>query len=156
MAIRGISIAMLSAGGILVWSGLNNKKITQTIQDLVQGKQPQPGPSGGTVSNVSPGSGGTVIGAGSASGQAIAQDALQYQGRGYVWDGAPANGLGNWDCSSFVNWVVGHDMQLGIPGDAHYTGASHGPNTLVWLASIGTLTRRVPRNQLAAGDLCVW
>src|SRR6266702_3457708 len=57
MAVKGISVAVISIGGILVWSGLQNKKITQTVQDLVRGKQPQPGPE----SSIDSGSGSVPV-----------------------------------------------------------------------------------------------
>jgi hypothetical protein len=44
MAVKGVPLAMIAVGAILVWSGLFNKKITETVQDLVQGKKPVPGP----------------------------------------------------------------------------------------------------------------
>lgn len=49
----------------------------------------------------------------SASGQAIAADALRYKGAPYVWGGAKPSG---WDCSGFVNYVIGHDLGMTIPG----------------------------------------
>jgi hypothetical protein len=51
VAVKGIPLAMIGAGGILAWSGLNNKKISQTIQDLVRGTKPQPGAFGGVPFN---------------------------------------------------------------------------------------------------------
>ncbi len=161
MAVKGVSVAVMATGGILLWSALFNKTVTQTIQDLVRGEKPQPGPlsnAGGVAAGT-----GTITSAGSVAGpnpqgQAIAVDALAYQGLGYVFGGAPANGLGQWDCSSFANWVIGHDMGMSIPGYRHgsYTGAVHGPSTLGWLASLGTVTTRIPRKAVGAGDLCVW
>jgi hypothetical protein len=43
MPVNGYAVASIGMGGILLWSALNNKKITQTIQDVLQGKQPVPG-----------------------------------------------------------------------------------------------------------------
>jgi len=160
MTVKGVPLAMVAAGGILAWSGLFNKTVTQTIQDLVRGEKPVPGPPGGTpLVSGSGGTGGEVgTGTGNPQGQVIAADALGYQGAGYEWDGVPAGGPGHWDCSSFANWVIGHDTGMTIPGypRGSYTGTTHGPSTLAWLASIGTVTSRIPRSQLAPGDLCVW
>lgn len=85
---------------------------------------------------------------------AVAQDALKYQGKGYVFGGAPAKGLGNWDCSSFINWVVGHDLGMAIPGFSAgtYTGDSHGPVVLDWATWSGATTTNAP----GPGDLCIW
>ncbi len=65
--VKGVPLAMVAAGGILAWSGLFNKKITQTIQDLVSGTKPVKGPPGGTQG---PGgtTGGTVAPVGTAQG----------------------------------------------------------------------------------------
>lgn len=111
---------------------------------MVSGKSPVSAPQKYRISD------------GTATGQQIATDALAYQGAGYSLGGAPANGIGDWDCSSFANWVIGHDLGLAIPlysaGD--YTGQSHGPTTLMWLAWTGCVN--VSRSEVGAGDLCVW
>jgi cell wall-associated NlpC family hydrolase len=79
-------------------------------------------------------------------------------GAGYRWGGAPAVGTGNWDCSSFVNWVVGHDCGMAIPGYAagSYGGAEHGPATLSWLAWSGCTTIGHSGSAAQPGDLAVW
>ncbi|MGH7239603.1 MAG: NlpC/P60 family protein, partial [Candidatus Saccharimonadales bacterium] len=41
------------------------------------------------------------------------QDALSHQGAHYVYGAARPSG---WDCSGFVNWVLCHDLGVGIPG----------------------------------------
>jgi len=83
---------------------------------------------------------------------------LQYKGASYVWGGAPANGIGNWDCSSFCNWVIGHDMDMAIPGNpaGTYTGQSHGAVTGQWLIWGGCTTVGHSGSAAVAGDLCVW
>jgi resuscitation-promoting factor RpfB len=43
--VNGVAIAMVGSGGVLLWSALFNKKISQTLQELLQGKKPTPGPS---------------------------------------------------------------------------------------------------------------
>lgn len=79
--------------------------------------------------------GGGNTGTPTATGSAIADDALKYQGEGYIF-GGPSQ-PGKWDCSSFVNYVVGHDMGLAIPGGswavACNNGNSHGPATTSWI-----------------------
>jgi cell wall-associated NlpC family hydrolase len=84
----------------------------------------------------------------------IAGLALKYQGAGYVFGGSPASGIGNWDCSSFVNWVVGHDAGMAIPGYAAgtYTGSGHGPVVLDWATWSGATGTSSPMR----GDICVW
>lgn len=84
----------------------------------------------------------------------ISSLALKYQGAGYQFGGSPATGIGHWDCSSFVNWVVGHDAGMAIPGYAAgaYTGVVHGPVVLQWATWAGAATTKSP----VAGTLCVW
>lgn len=153
------ALAAVITGGVFAWSGLMNKKITQTLQDILTGTKPVPGPGSADFAGVDNTGAGTVSTGGSASGDAIASDALRYQGHCYQFGGAPGtDGSGCWDCSSFCNWVIGHDFGLAIPGfpAGKYTGTSHGPPTIAWLASIGTLTTHISRNQVRPGDLFVW
>lgn len=91
---------------------------------------------------------------GPAAGNPVAVDADRYVGLGYVYGGAPATGRGHWDCSSFVNWVVGHDLGMAIPGYAagKYTGAEHGPDTIAWAGWPGASHVASP----AAGDIVIW
>jgi cell wall-associated NlpC family hydrolase len=83
-----------------------------------------------------------------------AADAAQYVGSRYTYGGIPAQGTGHWDCSSFVNWVVGHDCGMAIPGYAagKYTGSTHGPVVIDWFTWSGATTVSDP----AADDIVVW
>lgn len=90
-----------------------------------------------------------------AAGGSIASIATGYKGHCYSYGGAPGtNGKHCWDCSSFVNWVVGHDAGQSIPGFApgKYTGAVHGPPTGSWLG----FGKSVSRSSMQAGDIIVW
>lgn len=91
-----------------------------------------------------------------AGGQAaIAADAQQYVGQGYQWGGNAAT-PGQWDCSSFVSYVLGHDLGLALPGghwgDAGMPPHSHGPTT----ASYALYGTTLNAGQVQAGDLIVW
>lgn len=158
--LNGIALAAAATGALFMWSGIKGGGILPNLQNLIQGKPPSStganpivGSAGGPGSNAPIGVAGP-----NPTGNAIASDALQYKGAGYVWGGAPAQGIGNWDCSSFCNWVIGHDMGMAIPGykAGTYTGAAHGPPTVGWLAWIGSGVTRIARSQLAAGDICCW
>lgn len=87
-------------------------------------------------------------------GGGIASLAEAHIGFPYVWGGAPARGAS--DCSGFVNMIVGTLAGLSIPGypNGSFKGASHGPNTVLWLAWPGAV--RIPRSQARAGDLAIW
>ena len=158
MAIKGIPLAAMGTGVVLLWAGLHNQSILKATQDIVQGKKPTPGPYPKSAltnygTGVGPIGGGSPKG--STTGAAIANDAMQYQGHCYLYGGAPGvNGKGCWDCSSFVNWVLGHDLGLDIPGSTGYSGANHGANTLAYLVWGGVTS--ISRASVAAGDLLVW
>lgn len=86
----------------------------------------------------------------------IAADALQYAGAGYVF-GGPADRPGDWDCSSFVSYVLGHDLGLLLPGggrygDPGYPPNTHGPVVLSYASWAGAVPVASPQ----AGDLCLW
>src|SRR5260221_6809175 len=155
--ISGIALAAAATGALFMWSGIRGGGILPNIQNLIAGKPPAD-TGANPISVITGGGGGGLGPGGSPTGNAIASDALTYKGAGYVWGGAPARGIGNWDCSSFANWVIGHDMGIATPGyhAGAYTGTSHGPPTVAWLAWIGSGVTRIPRSQLAAGDICCW
>lgn len=89
-----------------------------------------------------------------ANGAMVASDAMKYVGTPYVFGGSnPTNG---WDCSSFVNWVLGHDLNMTLPGSLKpgFAGTSHGPvvvNYATW-----TKAKTIPAANVEAGDLCIW
>lgn len=153
--IDGIALGAVAAGSLFLYAGLTGRNIPQSLQALIQGQSPASVPAGrspfGTGGSTSAGN----VSGGSASGQALAVDALAYQGHCYVLGGAPGrDGKGCWDCSSAVNWWVGHDMGMAIPGGKGYDGTSHGPNSFTW-ALWGGL-RRVKRSEIQAGDILIW
>ena len=89
------------------------------------------------------------------SGSQIAADASKYAGLGYVY-GGDASSPGNWDCSSFVSYVLGHDFNLGLPGNGRfgepgYPPTSHGPVVVDYANWNGARTVAGPPQ---AGDLC--
>jgi CHAP domain len=91
------------------------------------------------------------------SGRAIGRDAARYEGQGYVY-GAPSPQFpaapGNWDCSSFVSWVLGHDLRLGTPGGrwGSWPATEHGPVVTDYAGWDGATDVGTPQ----AGDLCCW
>jgi cell wall-associated NlpC family hydrolase len=86
------------------------------------------------------------------SGSAIAGDAMKYVGTPYVFGGS--NPTDGWDCSSFVNWVLGHDFNMKLPGTMTpgFAGTSHGPAVLQY----ATWTKAHAVLKPEAGDLCIW
>lgn len=166
MPVKGGYLLAAGGGAILLWSGFRGKKWSAVLRSVISGKNP------GTVlssypitssqaSFITPNdlTGGVGVAAhasASQTGDNIAQDAMRYVGSSYVWGGAPGNGSGHWDCSSFANAVIGRDLGLAIPGykAGAYHGQSHGPTTVVWLVWTGAFT--IKQKDMAPGDLCVW
>jgi len=87
------------------------------------------------------------------SGDQIAADAQQYAGRGYVY-GGPARAPGDWDCSSFVSYVLGHDLHLALPGGKWgapgFPPNAHGPVVTSYASWKGAVTVAAPGTR---GDL---
>lgn len=164
MAIKPIYLIAGAGGGLLVWSGLTGRNWSAALRAVISGKNPQELKPTDVIQTSAAayaygGRGGPVVGAsaaGSATGNAIASDAMKYVGASYVWGGAPGRGAGNWDCSSFANAVIGRDLGLAIPlyNAGTYHGQSHGPTTLVWLVWSGCFT--IKKQDMAPGDLAVW
>lgn len=130
-------------------------RLSRCWQDTVTGQRvnyptPQPGPPGYIPCPPGrPPKGGTILGA------TIAADALRYDGATYVY-GGNASRVGLWDCSSFVSYVLGHDLKLALPG-GRWGGpgmppGSHGPVVLSYAAWAGSYQVSVP----GPGDLCIW
>ena len=88
-------------------------------------------------------------------GAVIAADAQRYKGKGYVYGGSAAS-PGDWDCSSFVSYVLGHDLRLALPGGkwggAGMPPGSHGPVVTDYASWQGATTVSGP----SAGVLCCW
>ena len=165
MALSGIGLVYTVAGGVLVWSGIRGETVGQTLRELARGNQPsglnqEPvnTSAGPAVASSSSATAGGIPG-GTPGGSAIAGDAQQYAGHAYLYGGAPGpNGTNPWDCSSFANWVLGHDLGMTLPGAASpgYSGASHGPNTTLYLAWGRAKTVGHSAGAAQPGDLLVW
>jgi Cell wall-associated hydrolases (invasion-associated proteins) len=108
--------------------------------------------AGGGISNQPTGpAAGSQAGGG---GQAIASAALKYIGASYVY-GGQADRVGNWDCSSFVSFVLGHDLGYKLPGgkwgDPGFPPHAHGPATGNYMM----FGKPVTPAQVQNGDLVV-
>jgi cell wall-associated NlpC family hydrolase len=149
MPINGIALSSVAIGSVLIWSGIKGWNLTTTIGQIISGKAPS-----GTDVNVLTAPNSASANANGFTSSGTANDALQYQGHAYSYGGAPGkNGTNPWDCSSFANWVIGHDMKRAIPGygPGQYDGSVHGPPTGSW---IGWMTH-ISESQAQAGDLVV-
>jgi len=93
------------------------------------------------------------------SGQQIAAQGLVYAGAGYVFGGR-ADKPGDWDCSSFVSYVLGHDLGMILPGGGRYGDPAYPPNyhgpVVTSYAGWGGAQKLPGGMPPAAGDLCIW
>jgi cell wall-associated NlpC family hydrolase len=156
--INGLAVAFTASGFVLLWSGVKGATVGQTLRSLLKGENPpvvaEAPPTIGVIGTGSSGASGSVPG--SASDSQIASDALQYQGHKYSYGGYYHDPAG-WDCSSFCNWVLGHDLGLTLPGGVKgYAGTSHGPATGAYLLAWSKNRVSGGAKNAQAGDLCVW
>jgi cell wall-associated NlpC family hydrolase len=160
--ISGLAVTLVAAGSVVLWSGIRNATVADTLRGFVKGVPVKGTPQATSL--------GKALGeataqaariaaptqslspAGSPSGSAIVDDARQYVGKTrYGWGQSSAAEA---DCSGYVNLVFGHDLGLPIPGhpDGRYSG--HGPDTGAWYFWTGATT--VPADQAQPGDLVCW
>lgn len=162
MAVSGLGVAYATAGFVLLWSGVKNATLKDTLTSFLKGQPPAANPTGSItvgLSGTGSGTAGTAPGAPGTTASEIANDALRYVGHPYVYGGSPGTaGTSGWDCSSFANWVLGHDLHMTLPGSSSpgYSGTSHGPTTLSYLAWTGASTVSNSGSAAQAGDLLVW
>lgn len=152
--INGIALGAMLGGAIFAYSGIKGMSVSAVLRNLIAGKDPSTLPITGAILPAPDGTGtsATPSSFSGASGS-IAGDAVKYVGVPYVW--ASANPSKGWDCSGFVNWVLGHDLGMTLPGGVkNFTGSWHGPVAAQYFVWTGAKT--IPRSQAASGDLACW
>ena len=151
MAIKGASVAYVVIGGLVLYSGIKGATLQDTVKAVLKGnltlQDTQTIDFGATTSNTGTG----------VSGSSILSDAMKYNGHKYVF-GGPSNEKDGWDCSSFVSYVLGHDLGIGIPGGTWATetnnGKTHGPVASAYLTWKGASS--VQSTSVQPGDLLCW
>jgi cell wall-associated NlpC family hydrolase len=163
MPAKGTYLAIAGIGFVFLWSGLKGKSWSSVLRSLVSGDKPSTLASVNPITQIqftgNPNATAETPGAvsGSINGTAIANAALRYQGHPYLFGGAPGpSGQNPWDCSSFVNWILNHDLISPIPGFSgrEWNPSTHGPTTLSYLAWFHGVP--VTRAGVQAGDIVVW
>lgn len=153
MALKGASVAYCVVGGLVLYSGIKGATLQDTAKAVLSGNLTlQDTETIQFGSSSSSGASGTGV-----DGASILADAEKYNGHKYVF-GGPSNPDGGWDCSSFVSYVLGHDLGIGIPGGTWATetnsGKSHGPVASAYLTWSGASS--VQTSALQPGDLLCW
>lgn len=173
--VSGLALAAVAGGIVVLWSGLKNVSVADTLRGFIKGQPPAGVPADTPLSRalaeastkaqhitLSPsitnpglqGAAGAALGAAAAAAGAIGPvvtDAKKYLGVPYAWGRADANGM---DCSGLVNRVVGHDLGLPIPGSSSGAFTGHGPVTGQWYVWGGATT--IPEANAIPGDLVCW
>lgn len=174
---KAASAVMLGGlGFIVLWSGVTNAGIMNTLHSLLQGQRPQPGSpqapakinipglskitgasldtSGGT--SATPGTG--VVGNGTATGVAIVNAVRPYVGGRYWWGGhvPTQDGGPGVDCYGLLTYGLHNKLGYNLPNNTH-------SGYLEFLAWGGATTvghfansNSVDPSILQPGDLILW
>lgn len=158
--ISGLGVAMAASGLFLMYAGIRDVPLLTGIRELLSGKLPEGNPQHSIVVDWTVGKtaadaasiAGNIINAQNGPGPLIVQAARKYIGIPYHFGGAQ-NPQAGFDCSGLVNWVLGHDLGLTLPGQhaPGFIGATHGPVTGDYLLWGGAAD--IPRAQIQPGDL---
>lgn len=149
----GIAVSAVGAGIVLLWSGIQNRSITYTLQSLVRGVKPTPGPAAPLVIPAT-GVTTTSVPVSAVSTSVIASNAMAYVGKlRYVYGGPPP--AGTVDCSSFASKVLA-ESAIPNPGGSPFNPNAHGPSTLHYIAWSGAQTVGHSASVAEPGDLVVW
>lgn len=168
---KAASAVMLGGlGFVVLWSGITNAGIVNTLHSLLQGQRPQPGSPqapaninlpglSSIVSTSLPTSSGTAsIGNGTAGGQAIVSTAQAYVPGKYWWGGhVPIQDGGpGVDCYGLLTYVLHNKLGYDLPNNTH-SGyleflAWGGARTIAQFSN----SNHVDASILQPGDLILW
>jgi cell wall-associated NlpC family hydrolase len=158
MSFSAAGVAYLATGGLLLYSGIKGATIADTVTSVFQGNLNVTNTETIPVNNASSG---TVTATGAtASGQQIIGAAMRYNGHKYIF-GGPSNLTDGWDCSSFVSYVLGHDLGMLLPGGKTWAAATnngngHGPVASDFVNTPGFTKVGSNAANNEPGDLLVW
>jgi hypothetical protein len=146
LAVNVGAIAALGAGVVLTWSGIENQKITVTLQDIVSGKKPQPGPMTPGASSSGGGSGGSS--APESPGQLSANEALgKTMAAAYGWTGSQWNALyalwmreSGWNSEALNSSSGAFGIPQALPASKMYGGTHSATLQIQW--GLGYIAQR--------------
>lgn len=162
-----IPTALLVAGAYLAWFGVHYwrtdvKWPTDPIKAVLTGKPipaatpPDPNTYLGKLIPSTAGGNSPPTFALVGTNAQIATDAVKYVGAGYQFGGR-AETPGDWDCSSFLSYVLGKDFGLALPGGGHYGDPGYPPHAHGPVAAAYKLYgQAINRSDLSAGDIVAW
>jgi cell wall-associated NlpC family hydrolase len=166
------AVAMGGLGFIVLWSGVSNAGIMNTLHSLLQGQRPQPGspqapanisiPGLGSITGASLNTGTTsgtgVTGNGTGSGSAIVAAISPYVPGKYWWGGhVPIQDGGpGVDCYGLLTYGLHNKLGYNLPNNTH-SGylefmAWSGATTVASFANASSVNTSI----LQPGDLILW
>lgn len=167
--ISGLAVAVATAGGVMLYSGLRGLSVVDTLRSVVgQGQLPDAAAANdaalGSVvtaldswapSKAAETVGGAVGGVlGAVQGDAVVKAAEGHLGARYVFGAA---GPDVFDCSGLVTYVLHHDLGVDLSAwKLPLVGHCNNLHTVTAEFYITTGLRTVPRDQCQAGDLVCW
>jgi cell wall-associated NlpC family hydrolase len=93
--------------------------------------------------------------AGAVSGTTVVETFKRYIGGTYRWGGGGPFPTPGGDCSGFINWGLGHDLGMTLPGNVkNFNGTWHGPVVAQYATWKGAST--VSHSEAQPGDLVIW
>src|SRR6185503_16460998 len=150
VTVSGTAVLTGVAGSVLLWSGIKNQSVAETVRKMIRAQPVEKVPSLfgqgarlplGPAEAIRPGATPPV---GTSFGLAVAATARSYIGVPYVFGGETPDG---WDCSGFVTWVLHTVHGIGLPDNVHTTAAKF----YIWGGA-----RTLTRSQCSPGDLVCW
>lgn len=142
MSISGLAVAEITAGGFLMFIGIQDVTVQEGVRSLLKGQIPA-GKAHGSTLDLTPSSSPSGGSVGAESSSEIVTAASKYLGVKYKFGGTdPKTGF---DCSGLVFYVLTHD--LGLKGV---------PRTVITFWRWMTHTSLIPEGQQRAGDLAMW
>lgn len=156
MADKGVGIAAVGIGGVLIYSGIRGYSVLKAVQNVTAGNAASKGQSVSLLADPSASAGGSQTAAG---GTGLVGAMMASVGHAYLYGGAPGpDGTRPWDCSSCVNFNANIKAGLPIPGAkaGQYNANQHGPPTGSWLLWGGMTTVGHSSSLAQPGDLCIW
>jgi hypothetical protein len=144
--VSGRALALISAGGVLVYAGLRHQSPLDALREIMSGNlTPVPAGSPVALKDFESLGGGDFSGAGNLAGgglPALASQAQRYLGRPYQWAGTFTGPNPRGDCSGLVFRSFAN---LGIVAPRSSFGQMR------W-----SKVRKISRGEVGAGDLTYW
>lgn len=139
LGVPGTAVAVAAAGAVLIYSGVQNRRLVEALRELAMGRPV----TAGAQKTTAVATAGSALGAAAMTG-AVLTVAASYKGTPYLFGGGHGSTpcANSMDCSGYVSCVLAKAGLLRT-----------GPMTTDGLAGWG---HSVPFGQRAPGDVLVW